>query len=345
MEGMVGNDASGPIWAELRGPAKVPSMQPVEAVRQFMHRSAFSAALVLIGLMLLCGSMGTLAAHMAIHFLLGIPVLDNPGLINDLNDPGLIQARRLIQLCGGIGLLVVPPLLWLWLEGGPMPIWRGLSRQPLLLSAAIMPVALPLVNHLAAMNEGLEFPIAAIQDWMHAQEDRAAAITMGFMDMPTVWHLCFNLVVLAVVPAVGEELIFRRILQRSLFERWGNVHIAVWVSAALFSAIHMQFFGFVPRLVLGAGLGYLYVFSGRLAYPVVAHFVNNAMAVILVYGQREGLVREGLDATGRDNPVQATFSLAMAIMLLYLMAAWGRARPLSGLSPKSHFKCHFERKK
>lgn len=299
-------------------------MQPVQAVRQFMHRSAASSGAVLVVLMFVCGSMATLVAQVVVHFGLGIPVLTHPDLLNGTDVPAMVPALHIVQVLGGFGLLVASPLLWLWLRGGPLPTWRGLVRQPLLISAALMPVALPLVNWLAGINEGLVFPVAAIHEWMRASEDQAQQLTEAFLNMPTIWHLAFNLLMFGVVPAVGEELIFRRIVQRSLFQRWGNVHLAVWVSAALFSAIHMQFFGFIPRLILGAGLGYLFAFSGRLAYPVVAHFVNNAMAVVLVYGQANGMVREGVDATGRDNPLQALFSLAMVMMLLYLMAGWGR---------------------
>lgn len=275
-------------------------------------------------LMFTCGSVATLVAQMVVHFGLGIPVLTQPELLNGTDVEAMVPALRIVQLLGGAGLLVVSPLVWLWLRNEPLPNWRGLVRQPLLISAALMPVALPLVNWLAGFNEGLVFPIPAIHEWMRASEDQALQLTVAFMHMPTVWHLVFNLLMLAVVPAVGEELIFRRIIQRGLAQRWGNIHLAVWVSAALFSAIHMQFFGFIPRLILGAGLGYLFAFSGRLANPVVAHFVNNAMAVVLVYGQANGMVREGVDATGRDNPLQALFSLAMVMMLMYLLAAWGR---------------------
>jgi membrane protease YdiL (CAAX protease family) len=301
-------------------------MQAVEAVRQFMHRSAARSGAVLVLLMFVCGSVATLIAQMVVHFGLGIPVLTHPELLNGTDVGAAVPALRMVQLLGGAGLLVAAPLLWLWLRAEPLPTWRGLERQPLLISFALMPVALPLVNWLAGINEGLVFPVAAVHDWMRASEDEAQKLTEAFLHMPTVWHLVFNLLMFGVVPAVGEELIFRRLIQRSLAQRLGNVHVAVWVSAALFSAIHMQFFGFVPRLMLGAGLGYLFAFGGRLAYPVVAHFVNNAMAVVLVYGQADGTIREGIDSTGRDNPLQALFSLTMVMMLLYLMAAWGRLR-------------------
>jgi hypothetical protein len=101
-----------------------------------------------------------------------------------------------------------------------------------------------------------------------------------------------NLFVVAVLPALGEELLFRGALQGTLLKHTKNIHLSIWVSAALFSAIHMQFFGFFPRMILGAMFGYLVVWGGSLWYSIWAHFINNAAMVLLMYF----IYKEKLDA-------------------------------------------------
>ncbi len=102
---------------------------------------------------------------------------------------------------------------------------------------------------------------------------------------------------IALLPALGEELLFRGVAQRLLANWSGNAHVAVWVAAILFSAIHMQFLGFVPRLCMGAALGYLFLWSGNRWYPIIAHFANNAMAVVIVYMQQHGSSQTTLEPT------------------------------------------------
>jgi membrane protease YdiL (CAAX protease family) len=83
--------------------------------------------------------------------------------------------------------------------------------------------------------------------------------------------------------ALGEEIFFRGVLQ-SLFERYlGNSHAAIWIAAAIFSFIHFQFYGFFPRLLLGAFFGYLYVWFRTIWVPIVAHFFNNGWTLTMHY--------------------------------------------------------------
>ncbi|MDG2209940.1 MAG: CPBP family intramembrane metalloprotease [Flavobacteriales bacterium] len=127
------------------------------------------------------------------------------------------------------------------------------------------------------------------EDWVRAAdsfEAMAQQVTLGLLTFDSAWQFPATLVAVAILPAVCEELAFRGVVQ-PLVARWtGSIHWGVWISAVLFSAIHMQFHGFLPRMILGAGLGYLVVYSGSLWPAVIAHFCNNAAAVIMaaLYG-------------------------------------------------------------
>jgi membrane protease YdiL (CAAX protease family) len=116
------------------------------------------------------------------------------------------------------------------------------------------------------------------------------------------------LLIIGVLPAIGEELVFRGLLQNKLESATKNAHLAIWISAIIFGAFHMQFYGVVPRIMLGALFGYIYVFSRNIWYPIIAHFVNNGLAVILMYvGPR---FIDDFDAQEVDSSVPVYISLS-----------------------------------
>ena len=127
-------------------------------------------------------------------------------------------------------------------------------------------------------NQSWQLPdiLSELEKWIKEKEDLAAHITEQFMTMPTVWDFLTTLAVVAIIASIGEEFLFRGLLQPQLQNLFGNPHAGIWMAALLFSFFHLQFYGFVPRLLLGALFGYLYVFSGKLWVPIFAHFVNNA---------------------------------------------------------------------
>lgn len=122
-----------------------------------------------------------------------------------------------------------------------------------------------------------------IEDWMRVKEDEMALLTESIV-MTTAWdRLLLNIVVMAILPGIGEELFFRGALQQIGTRIFKNEYVAVWVVALVFSAIHVQFYGFFPRLLLGVFFGYLVVWTRNIWTAVIAHFVNNSMVVILAF--------------------------------------------------------------
>ena len=151
---------------------------------------------------------------------------------------------------------------------------------------------------------------------MRQMEESAKALTERFLNTSSIGMMFVNLFVMAALPAVCEEMMFRGWLQRRL-SRSVNIHVAVWVSAFVFSAIHFQFYGFIPRMLIGAALGYLYFYTGSLWAPIIAHFTNNAAAVITAFLAHNGYTSINFDLIGTgDTWYLSVASLAVCAALM-----------------------------
>jgi len=259
---------------------------------------------------------------------LGVPLLTQPSLLDDMTNPELIPALRTMQLLQGIGMLIVPSVIYLWLSsscGNVKVLFAGPVRQSVMICIVFFMVAFPLVNYLAEWNATWNLP-TFLGNWLEGKESQAEEITKLFLDMPNVGLLILNLIMIALLPAIGEELIFRGIMQRGL-QKMMNPHVAIWLAAILFSAVHMQFLGFVPRMLMGVAMGYLFFWSGNLWYPIIAHFTNNALAVGVAYGIQHNSIDSSLESAGIGNPTIAAFSLIFCLMLLYLFKQFQESRP------------------
>jgi len=190
-----------------------------------------------------------------------------------------------LSLAGvGAGALLLPRLLGQSVAGYYAP--RRLGAAWWLVAAGLVILcSVPFLSALVAWNAGAHFPGAlhGFELWARDKEDQAAGLTKFLTNFNTPGRLLVGLVVIAIVPAVAEELVFRGGVQRCLVQWFGSRHVGVWLAAAIFSAIHVQFFGFVPRFVLGLVLGYLYEWSGNILVSMAAHFTQNAFQLILLY--------------------------------------------------------------
>ena len=189
-----------------------------------------------------------------------------------------IDAVKFIQMLSAIGLFITPTLLYGYLCDFDLKLNLNFNRQSLLLAIAIMLLINPFISFIYEWNKSFNIP-----DWMLVFDDNAEKITNSFLKMNTLGDLFFNLLVIAIIPAIGEELLFRGYLQQKMTQWLGKPHMAIIITAILFSAIHMQFQGFLPRFALGLVLGYLFYWSGSLWLPIIAHLLNNAMAVTFAY--------------------------------------------------------------
>ena len=199
-----------------------------------------------------------------------------------------------LQFLQMTGTFLLPPVLcaWLWSENRQPVSWLRLDRMPdgkmIGLAVAIMVCAIPGINLLADLNGRIQLPesLASIEQKMRAMEEAATALTERFLQADSIGGLLINIGLMALLPAIAEEFSFRGTLQQILANSQkpkAKSHIAIWVTAIVFSAVHMQFYGFVPRMLMGAMFGYMFVWTGSLWVPVIMHFVNNGMAVVVYY--------------------------------------------------------------
>jgi membrane protease YdiL (CAAX protease family) len=151
------------------------------------------------------------------------------------------------------------------------------------------------------------------------EESAESALKLMFADRSAV-TLVFNLFVIALLTGLAEELFFRGCLQQIIQQIVTNSHVAVWVTAIIFSVLHFQFYGFVPRVLLGVVLGYVFVWSGSIWAPVVLHTIHNALNVILIYiymdAPESGQVGE---AAFTDNAVLVLASVVLSALTLFLL--------------------------
>ena len=161
-----------------------------------------------------------------------------------------------------------------------IPGWRAL-----VLVIVFYVVSLPAMNWLVEANQAMTLPswMSGIEKMMRALEDSAADATEQLLDINSAWQMLACMLVVGFMAGLSEEMLFRGAMQRTMHDSRLGVHAAVWITAILFSAFHMQFFGFFPRMILGVWLGYLLVWSRSLWVPIIAHTLNNSNVVFFSY--------------------------------------------------------------
>jgi membrane protease YdiL (CAAX protease family) len=240
-------------------------------------------------------------------------------------DPDYVAASKLIQILGSIGTFIVPAFLFSYLFAGDIFSYYQFRNKtgmvPMLLIIMMMVSVIPFVNYLAEINMKMEIPIRSLDQWLRRMEGTAEEMMVAFTATKSLGGLLVNLLMIGVIAAVGEELIFRGLLQRLMTDLVKNAHLAILLTALFFSAFHFQFFSFLPRFVLGVILGYLLFYGRSIWYPILAHFVNNAMGVIYYYFNARGSADDMLEEIGTSTliPVAAVLSLAL---FLFFGALW-----------------------
>lgn len=280
------------------------------------ERNPFESIILLVLLILVGAIVFSILAFVLSYFIYGAGVIDK--LSSD--DPVNLNLIKMVQIISSVGMFVIPALVYAKLQNKD---WLGyLKIIPVpaylaLLTIVIMFAASPALEYTTLLNKGMKLPsfLKEVEAWMLQQELKMEFLTKKFIVMNSFSSLLVNLLMLAIIPAFGEELIFRGGFQ-PIFTRWfRNYHVAIWLTAIIFSSIHFQFYGFLPRMFLGALFGYLFVWSGSLWFPILGHFLNNALAVFTAYWyQQQGLSIDKMFESEPSSPALISISLIIFIV-------------------------------
>lgn len=287
-------------------------------------------------------------AFMVIGLIVAVPLfgmdslLDMPN-INDMNDPQSVNLMKFLQVVQSFGLFIIPPLVLAVLYHGSIKIYLHLDKRAnavsLLLVLILTLVAAPFINFIGEMNMRMIFPewLSGVEQWMKSAEEQAAQLTEAFLKVEGVGGLLFNLFMIALLPAIGEELLFRGVIQRIFTNMTKNHHWGIWISAILFSSLHLQFYGFVPRMLLGVAFGYLLLWSGSMWLPIVAHFLNNALAVLALYFIDKRMLSPKLEEYGAtsESYYLAGISLLLVALFMYMVKKENRENELNYAEPEA----------
>jgi hypothetical protein len=156
--------------------------------------------------------------------------------------------------------------------------------------------------------------LSEVEQWMREMETQLMELTQFLTDFQSIPELLTGILVIGVFAGVGEEMFFRGLIQPKMQGYFRSAHWGIWVTAIIFSAIHAQFFGFLPRVFLGALFGYLYHYTGSLFYPILGHILNNALTLLLVYGANQGII--DLDVQSNDTVSYPAALVGFLVLIL-----------------------------
>ncbi|MBL7848530.1 MAG: CPBP family intramembrane metalloprotease [Cyclobacteriaceae bacterium] len=259
--------------------------------------------------------------------LLTVSLLYDGNLSEAMTDPvGHPEIQTILVIAQGlaafVGLVLIP---WYYLKTfehrSPFNFVRAFPSVVWFALLVVMTVALVVgISPITEWNAEVELPswLGAFGDFMNEMERQAKQLTDAMTSGMTPASFALIFIVVAIIPAIGEELVFRGLIQTELQRALGNPHLGIWLTAAFFSAFHMQFFGFFPRMFIGALLGYLYFWSGNLWYPIVGHFLNNGLQLIGIYLMQLNLLDFDVESTEQAPlPIVGISLLLLAGMLYY----------------------------
>jgi uncharacterized protein len=288
---------------------------------------------------LLTVGLGFIIVGPLIGFVIAFPLY--PGSIQEMvealqnptSDPELKMPLYIMQgAASAVGLILAPMLYMSSRQTSITRLFKNnkLEALPVIVTAVVVIVFMAVNSVFIEWNTNFTFPEFAkgFERWAREREDAAAELTEFLTQISSTGELIVAIIVIAVLPGIGEEIVFRGLIQNELYRGSKNIHVSIWFAAILFSAIHFQFFGFVPRLLLGALFGYLYYWSGNLTLAMLAHFVNNGVSVVAMYFYQKGAIEYDLESPqSAPSGIVITSALITAGLLYYFYKYFENRKP------------------
>ena len=234
-----------------------------------------------------------------------------------------LNSLRFMQISSQIFTFVLPPILYAMLiKENPKESLgiKSVSYHWFIIGFVMMYAILPLNNVFAEWNAGLKLPesMSRIEEIIKEMYESSAVVLEKLVNVNTFGGFVINLIMIAGLAALGEELLFRSIIQTSLIKTCKNAHVGIIIASAIFSFIHFDFYAFIPRLVLGMLLGYMFYYSRSIWVSIFMHFVNNATAVVIYYLNNIGVTNIDVETFGQTQLLPLLISIALMIILFRL---------------------------
>ena len=249
-----------------------------------------------------------------------LSVLKESGTSLSNTGSGFLRYLLIVQ---DISLFIIPSILILVmmkpesanrLDELKVPHWKEIGLV-VILAFCIFPIT----SFTGQLNAGMHFPVwlSGVEKWMTEKEDYADKLIDTLVNSNSFWLMSLNVVTIALIPAISEELIFRGVFQKIFVNLFKSGHIAIWFTAFIFSTLHFQFFGFIPRFILGLVFGYLFFLSGTLWLPIISHFINNSFPVILTYIQNREKINAPPDSSLLKQAVVLPVPVLLSLLILF----------------------------
>jgi len=288
--------------------------------------SPWGKLILLFGLVIVSSLLSAFTGLLIGKLYLGVDFITLSGTIADPRTASDIAFLKLYQLINQLGVFIFPIIIFSYLVSPNLAAYLDMNRKPrlisLLIAGLVIYAILPFNQYILDFNQNLSLPrmFSGVLDWMKEYEAKAESLTEVLLKTDSLLILFVNLFIVAIVPAIGEEWLFRGVLLKLFKQLTGKYHWAVLITAFLFAALHLQFMSFLPRFFLGILLGYLFVLTRNLWVPIFAHFINNASSVIIYYLHYNKMIKVSVDDFGSSaNTVYIVGSLLITVWLLFIL--------------------------
>ena len=281
-----------------------------------------SKIMILVGLTMVFMVVGSVIGIFFFTQITGMPFADVANFQKHLNDyPNMYDAVMALQTFSTpLPFIGASLFFWYVIEKQTVDTLSFQKIEPsVFIVVALLVIIFMFFDALIIeWNQGIIFPetLKGIEKWMKSSEETAGEMTKFLTDFKSSSQFVVAMIVVAVLAGISEELLFRGVLQNITLRASGNPHVAIWFAAIIFSSIHMQFYGFFPRMLLGALFGYLYYWTKNIWVPIFAHFINNGFTLSMAYLYATKTVEINIEDTKSVPLTMALGSLLLTTLIL-----------------------------
>jgi membrane protease YdiL (CAAX protease family) len=261
-------------------------------------------------------------------------IMSVPDTVSGIRDMFVI---RYVQVSQQIALFLLPSVIIMYMIKKDNESFFGMDNLPKLLTILLVLIvalsAIPITTYTGVLNSKMILPerISGIENWMKTKEDEASHLTELLITSHGLLTLTVNIFVLAIIPAFSEEMFFRGVLQRMITGFIRSGHAGVIITAVIFSTIHFQFFGFIPRLILGLIFGYLFYLTRNLWTAIIAHFINNVIPVVISYYEGGNAISNQLISRAEETPrIPFVPIIIMFTVFYFLWLEYRKSKKITG---------------